>query len=206
MRRSFPAREIWPRTRATGMDAEQRFQQLGAAGAHQPRDAKDFAAAHGEGNLAQRRGRPASVGEEAEVLYPQGLLFHRGDLFRIEVVQGCARPSSGSTAGGRLGDREGPDVLPVSQDGDAVGDAENLVQLVGDVDHGDAMLLQRGDDREKPVDLRLTQRGRRLVQDEKLGVERERFGDFDELLLAHAQPLDRAVRGDVQVEAVEECL
>jgi hypothetical protein len=57
----------------------------------------------------------------------------------------------------------GPDRPPVPQNGDAVGHAEDLVELVRDVDHPDAALAQAAEDVEERLDFGLGQRGRRLV-------------------------------------------
>ena len=65
--------------------------------------------------------------------------------------------------------------------------------------------LQGGDDVEQVADLRFAERRRRLVEDQQAGVERQRLGDLDELLLADAQRLDLSFGGDRQHETVEEC-
>ena len=53
--------------------------------------------------------------------------------------------------------RNGADQPAVAQDGDAVRDPQDLVDLVGDVDHRNAPCLQGADDGEKPLRLRLAQ-------------------------------------------------
>ena len=52
-------------------------------------------------------------------------------------------------------------------------------------------LAQPLDDAEQPGDLRLGQRAGRLVHDQDFGLERQRLGDFDQLLIADAQRADR---------------
>ena len=58
--------------------------------------------------------------------------------------------------------------------------------------------------RKRRVALGRREGGGRLVHDEDAGVERERLGDLDELLLADAQAADAGVRVELDAEAVEE--
>ena len=84
----------------------------------------------------------------------------------------------------------------VAQDGDAVGDLGDLVQLVRDQDRGDALRLEaRAAGRAAPaLSLSLQARGR-LVEDQQLDLLGQRLGDLDQLLLADAEVGDRASSG-----------
>ena len=95
----------------------------------------------------------------------------------------------GKSAFGPAGDQ-----LAVAKHGDVVGERHDVRQDVRDVDDRLAGLAQAADQREEPRGLARGQRGRRLVEDDDLGIELQRLGDLDELPLAGRQPLDRRVR------------
>ena len=94
------------------------------------------------------------------------------------------------------------DVLAVADHGDAVGDAEDLVQAVGDVDDGHALRLQRARDVEQAGDLMGRQAGGRFVHDQDLDLQRQRAGDLDGLLFGQGQA--RGGAADVKLDA-ERC-
>ena len=87
------------------------------------------------------------------------------------------------------------DEVAVAQHGDAVGDAVDLLHAVADEHHRHAARLRSATTREQPLDLALRQRRRRLVHDQHAGVERQRAGDLDELLLGGAQACRAASSG-----------
>ncbi len=93
----------------------------------------------------------------------------------------------------------GGDDQAVSQHGDGIRNAKKLFQLVGDIDAGDAMLLERAQDLHELFDLGFGERARRLVEDQYLGVLRQRLGNLGHLPLAHAQVLDHCLRLNVQI-------
>ena len=95
---------------------------------------------------------------------------------------------------------EGDHGLPVAQDGDLVGDPDDLLQLVRDQDAGDAVLLQIPDDGEQVLAVVLVEGRRGLIQDEQLHVAAEGLGDLHQLLLAHAQVLDLGLGVQVQAD------
>ena len=97
----------------------------------------------------------------------------------------------------------GADHSAVLQDGDAVGDREDLAQAVGDVEYGDALRLQSTDDGEELFDLARPDHGRRLVEDQDPGVERERAGDLGDLARGGAQGADRLLDVEVEVEPAQ---
>ena len=63
------------------------------------------------------------------------------------------------------------DHLAVAEHGVAVGDAEDLVELVADEEDRLALGLQLRDDAEQLVDLVVRQRGGRLVHDDDAGID-----------------------------------
>src|SRR3984957_6760790 len=76
------------------------------------------------------------------------------------------------------------DDLTLAQHDDAVADREHVSQPVADQDDGNAVLLESTDEVQHMLDLSHGERGRWLVHDHQLGVEGERAGDRDRLLLA----------------------
>ena len=72
----------------------------------------------------------------------------------------------------------------------------DLVDLVGDVDHGDAAALQGPDHREQALRLRFAQGGVGLVHDDEARLDGKRLGDLDELALGDAQRAHDAARVD----------
>ena len=90
---------------------------------------------------------------------------------------------------GDRGDRPVADLLAVAQADEVVGDAEDLVELVGDEDDRAALGLELRDDAEEVVDLVGRQRRGRLVHDDDLRLVRERAGDLDQVLLRDGEAL-----------------
>jgi hypothetical protein len=86
--------------------------------------------------------------------------------------------------------------LPVTEDGHAVRDLEDLVQAVRDVDDRQALGAQVAQQRQERTDLRDRQRSRGLVQDQDARLRAQRARDLAELLLRHAE----RARGTVGVE------
>src|SRR5574337_926678 len=85
------------------------------------------------------------------------------------------------------------DDRPLPQDDDPVADREHVGQAVADQDDGDAVLLQGANEVEHVLALANRKCCGRLVHDDELGVEGERPGDGDRLLLA-----PRELAGDLQ--------
>ena len=98
--------------------------------------------------------------------------------------------SVSSAAGARLHDRA------VAQDGDGVGEREDLAQQVGDKDDGAPAGREAADDLVEPLGLGRREGGRRLVEDDQLGVAGQRPQDLDLLLLRQRERPDDRVRGD----------
>ena len=93
----------------------------------------------------------------------------------------------------------------VAQHGVAVGYLEDLVHLVGDEDEGHSLVLfQAFYDGEEMVYLLVAECGGGLIEDDELGIDKERLGDLKQLLFCriecgdevggvdlHAQPLEK---------------
>ena len=101
----------------------------------------------------------------------------------------------------RCAGRDGGDVLAVTQDGDDVPDALDLIHVMGDEDHGHALLLEFLHDEEKLLAFLTGQGGGRLVQDEDGCVLHQGFGDFHHLLAGDAQFAHRLVHVFLETDA-----
>ena len=107
----------------------------------------------------------------------------------------------------RRGRLERVDILAVAHDGDAVGDALELIHAVRDVDDADAGLLELADEDEQIVDLRVGQDGGRLVENEQLRVLMgQRLCDLDHLLLGDRERLDDGLRIKVEMQLFKQSL
>ena len=82
-----------------------------------------------------------------------------------------------------VGGVHGGDPPAVLEHGDPVGEVEDLGEPVRDVQEADAALLEPAHERVEQLDLVVGERGGRLVHDEQPGVQGERLGDLDDLLL-----------------------
>ncbi len=88
---------------------------------------------------------------------------------------------------GQSSDIIGADLFPVPEYADAIGDLEDLVQLVADEQHGDAALLYVADYREQVVDVPLAEAGGGLIHDDELLAPGDGPADRHALLLGDGQ-------------------
>ena len=88
------------------------------------------------------------------------------------------------------------DDAAVAHHHDAVGDLGDLVQPVADIDEGHAFRLELADLLEQQLRLLAAKCGGRFVEDQKLGIERQRLGDLDLLLGGDAQRAHLLFRRD----------
>ncbi len=124
------------------------------------------------------------------------------DVFLRKQLVDVAADHHGDEARFRhLGDGLGRDGLAVAQHGHAVGDLEDLVHAVADVDDADPLRAQRAHDVEETAYVGLGQRRGRLVHDERARVLRQGARDLDTLAVGDRQAGDGRV--DVEVGAVE---
>ena len=97
-----------------------------------------------------------------------------------------------------------PAHLAVAQDRDAIGDDAHLGQAVGDVDDrrpggGDA-----ADVAEEHLHRLLVERRRRLVEDQHGGLDRQRLGELEEVLVDDRQGVDAVVEVRLEADLVED--
>ena len=138
--------------------------------------------------LLRRRARAAAaVRDGAHASHLLGLAGNRrqlpgGDRFDDLLLVGLAALELG-------------DVLAEAQHGDRVGDLEDVVQVVGDQDHGEALLAEALDEVQHLPRLRDAERRGRLVEDHDPRVPHHRLGDGDGLALAAGEPGDGLAHG-----------
>ncbi len=138
----------------------------------------------GAGEVAHaQRGRPGGV-ERTGPFPPAGHL----------VVAGHGSDQVGSR---QAGHRRGHDVPGVPEDRHQVADLVDLRQMVADEQERHPLRLQVADPVEQPGDSGAVEPGRRLVEDDETGAERQRPGDLHELPLLHRQVTGRGPRVDL---------
>jgi hypothetical protein len=98
---------------------------------------------------------------------------------------------------------DGLDQLAVAQHRHAIGDLDDLRQVVRDVDDRHALPPQLADDLEQPARLGIRKRGGRLVEQQHARIDRQRLGELDELALGHAQLGHRCRRVDVEAHPLQ---
>ena len=174
--------------------AEDETRQLGPTGADESGDAEDLPAPQLEGNVLHGATAREVPDFQDDRLFG-GVRRHVGRFFE-DGAPDHHRDDVVDRDGLRL-DRV--DVLTVAHDGDPVGDLAQLLEPVGDVDDALALLAQRADDAKEFSDLGVGERGGRLVHDEDGGVQRQRLGDLDHLLLRDLQVHD--LGGGIQPES-----
>ena len=103
-----------------------------------------------------------------------------------------------------LGRHEGAAIGAVAQHADAVGDREDFLHAVRDVDDADAAGPEVADHVEEDDLLGVGERGGGLVEDDGLGIHSQRAGDLDHLLLGDRQPGDPGAGLEVAVQTVED--
>ena len=169
---------------ACGAHPSERTQERALAVALDTGEPDDLTGLDAEGDIAEARTTEAVDFEQRR----GGRIA--GALAREDLIDGAADDQAQDLALGDAGSVEGSARLAVAQDGDAVGDALDLGKAMGDVDDRGALVADRADVREEPFALDSSERLGRLVEDQHLGVERERLGDLDELAVGGAEVAD----------------
>ena len=152
-------RRISPLRVVVGL-AREHVRQLERAGSRQARDAEDLPGARLEVDPAQPLAvDPASLDRHGLV----DLVDHAGPEVGVDVVADHLAGQGPRVEGV---DVVGADPATATQDGDPVGDREDLVHPVRDVEDAHAPAAHLGDHLEEPLDLLVRQHGRRLVEDQ----------------------------------------
>jgi len=181
-----------------GPQPAHRFGQLAAPGAHEARDAEDLAAPEREGDALHA----LAVGDVVDLQQRLGRLGQRGAR-RVVVAEVAAHHAAHQLVGRGARERAAVHVAPVAQHGGAVAVGEDLGHAVADVDDADALRLEVVQHAEQRGRLELGERGRGLVEDQHLAVERERLGDLHQLLARDAEFVDARGRVDVLAEPAQ---
>ncbi len=88
----------------------------------------------------------------------------------------------------------------VAQHNGAVGDLQRLLQMMGDINDGDALAGEIADHLKQHPDFGGAQSRGRFIHDQDLRIYRQRPGNLHNLLLAETQVLDRRQRIDILFE------
>ena len=91
----------------------------------------------------------------------------------------------------------------VAQNRAAVGEADDLVEPMRDVDDGDALLSHAAEHAEQALDFVALQRRRRLIEDQHAALPPQGFAYGDELALAKRQLPDGAIRVRGKIEDLQ---
>ncbi len=164
---------------------------------HQSGEAKDLAFAKVEGNIAKDSFQRQIFDRERHISDGNNLLGKHG--FELAANHFLYQYVAVDIAGPMCGD-----VSTVPENRYIVGDRENFIHLVGDIDDADAMRLEIRDDGEEVIHFALGKRGRRLIHDQNVGFERHRLGDLDDLPIGNGQVSNLNLRIDVDAEAAKE--
>ena len=144
-----------------------------------------------------------------DVLPPQALHLENGcDAVVIGFGNRIEEMAAGHVEGERieieLGRRSGGDDRAIAQHHDLLADLEDLDELVANEEHRHALGLEAEDGGQQRMHLALRQRRRRLVHDDQPGIERQRPGDRDELLVSDGKRFDARIEGDIHLDALED--
>lgn len=105
-----------------------------------------------------------------------------------------------------LAGRVGGDPLTVPHDGDFIGDPQDFVHFVGDVDDGHAPVPEHVDDAEQVFHFLFGQGRGRFVEYDDLGVEGDRLGDFHHLSGSHRHGAHDLLRVHIDFQFPEDRL
>ncbi|KAF1061132.1 MAG: hypothetical protein GAK39_05910 [Variovorax sp.] len=186
--------------------AEHAHRELGAARAHQARDADDLALAHAQAHAVDL----LTVGMLRMVHAPVAQLEHRladPRLARRIAVRHVAPHHAAHDAvfaDGLGAAVHGLDRGAIAQHGDRIGHLGDLVELVRDQDRCDALALELEQQPQQRVAVGLVEARGGLVEDQQAHLLRERLGDLHQLLLAHAEVGHQRGRGFLQAHLGEQ--
>ena len=125
-------------------------------------------------------------------------LVHRG------LGVAAAHHKTGDGLRRSVGNIAGLNKASIPQDRVAVRDGKYLVHFVGDEDEGLALLLQSPHNTEQMLDLRVVQRGGRLVQNKELRIGVKCLCDLQQLLFAGLQLVYQGVGVDIHAQVAHQ--
>ncbi len=121
--------------------------------------------------------------------------------FRVELVQLAIHHLAHQPGPVHRGHRRVGHRAAVAQHGDAIGQLEQFLEPVRDIDDADLPRAQPGDQLEQQARLVMAQRGGGLVHDQDAGLAGHGLGDLHHLLLAHAELAHQPARVDRHADA-----
>jgi hypothetical protein len=124
----------------------------------------------------------------------------------MHVLDGARDHVADELALVRLGDHARGDELSVAQDGHALGELEDLLEAMADVDDRDALAVQAPDQREELIGLAAREIARGLVEDQEAGAAHGGAGGRHELLLPDGQRTQGRAGRQVKADLVEDRL
>ena len=182
------------------VEAEDRFEQLGASGSDEPEEADNLA-------WPNRQRHVGEAGAAGQRLDGQGGPGIRG--LRLARHHGARRQFASDhrpddVIRGDVAAGAGLDIGAVTKHRDPIAEPEHFGQPVRHVEQRDAAGLEPLEDGEEMVRFGVGQRGGRLVEHEDLALEGERAGDLEQLAVRYRQGVARGVWRDRQVQLGED--
>ncbi|MND59740.1 hypothetical protein D3C80_509430 [compost metagenome] len=182
-------------TRTRRIGTGNRPHQLGASRADKTGDTKDFAGANAEADVAEGIGR---AGQPLDLQHHLVLRFRQR---REQALQRAADHAFNDGTHRRRAIGKFMHPLAIAQHDDAVGDLFDLFHAVGNIDDADTLGAQLAHLLEQRLRFRAAKCRRRLIEDQKFRVQRQRLGDFDQLLVGGGKTGHLAGGGNVEIEA-----
>ena len=178
-------------------DAEQCLHHLGPAGADQTVKAQNLSAVQGEGDVL----------EFGRVTISRDGQHRRADLggaFGIDLIDAAADHQLDQLAFGDVGNRALRHEGAVAEHRPAVGDAEDLVELVADEQDGLALGLERFNQIVKLCDLLVGEGSGWFVHDDHACIDRQGAGDGHQVLAGNAQVAQPRVGVQIRPDAAQD--
>ncbi len=182
-----------------GRDPEDRLRHIGAPRPHQPGKAQDLAPVQLEADIVEHA-------REAEVLDLQDHIADLGLFLREHLGDLAPDHHPDDVVAGHIAARMGADIGAIAEHRKFIGDLEQLVHLVGDIDDAHALGLQVADDAEQVLHLGFGDRRGRLVHDQHIGFVAHRLGDLHHLPLRDRQRADLGRGRNADAQLVEQRL
>ena len=178
-------------------EAGEAIDELGLAVALDARQTDDLACVDLEGDVLDGV-LLALVVVDGDILHVQHDIARVSGLFIDLKLDVTADHHAGKLFLGGVLDVHGTHILALAQDGAAVGDRHDLVELVGDEKDGLALLLEPAHDLHQLVDLLRSQHSGGLVEDEDLIVAVEHLQNLHALLHTHRNITDERIGVNTQ--------
>ena len=105
--------------------------------------------------------------------------------------------------GAHLGCRPGTDIGTISHDGDVVGDPLDLIHLMRDVDHRNALITQLIHNLEEEIYFLIGKGGRRLIEDDDSRFMGNRLCDLDHLHLSDGERAEQRLRIIIETQLLQ---